>query len=457
MFRLLLFTAIFSASTVFAGLSIENERDRVIQEKSYILAADLLSKNIKDKVGSDLIKFCAWLNSEHEGVKAIRAKLVFGDPVSSVGKGDGTHLAKLLMYRQKDFDEQSKRILYTVIANKVDPDNVDATTQLKEFKDQGRDISLSKAIKESEKPKLVDLTEVAKAQQEKDMKIEEENKQLSTESAGNIVATADSIEKMLDLIKFKTFSYSEASLLDAINRLTHKMYWRGVQFTLTGRRISIVGTQKAHNGAIYYVGPLYQPRTEEFTVKNKTLRDILDHIGKNMDLDYKVRDGEVALMDTELSEISEAGEDGVDANELQKIMKEYRIKDIQKYRGKSFKMNGIVTGLGRGMDSRVIYLALDGGLIQVYCKKIDLEQDVYKRLDTAVETWKKDGGLKKYRELLKKAKDTGEEIERKDRTNPKLFITFKATCKGMEKGRLIFEMPEYIYVEGPEEYLLRKK
>ncbi|MCM8528946.1 MAG: hypothetical protein NE327_20655, partial [Lentisphaeraceae bacterium] len=418
---------------------------------------ELLSKNIRDKAGNDLVKFCAWLNSEHEGTKAIRTKLVFGDPVTAVGKGDGAHLAKLLMFRLKDFNEQSKRVLYTIIASKVDPDNVDASAQMKEYKDQGVDVSLSKAIKDSEKPKLVDLAEVAKAQKEQDMKTEAENKELSTESASKMMVSADTIEKMLDLIKFETFSYSEATLLDAINRLTHKMYWRGVQFTLTGRRISITGVQKAHNGAIFYTGPLYQPQTEEYTIKKKTLRDILDHIGKNMDLNYRVLDGEVAFSDTELSEISEVGEDGIDANDLMRTMKDFKIKDIQKYRGKSFKMNGIVTGLGRGMDSRTVFLALDGGLIQVYCQRADLEQDVYKRLDVAIDAWKKDGGLQKYREAVKDAKDAGEEIDRKEIANPKLYITFKATCKGMDKGRLIFDKTEYIYVEGPEEYLMRKK
>ena len=183
----------------------------------------------------------------------------------------------------------------------------------------------------------------------------------------------------------------------------------------------------------------------------------MDHIGKNMDLNYRVLDGEVAFSDTELSEISEVGEDGIDANDLMRTMKDFKIKDIQKYRGKSFKMNGIVTGLGRGMDSRTVFLALDGGLIQVYCQRADLEQDVYKRLDVAIDAWKKDGGLQKYREAVKDAKDAGEEIDRKEIANPKLYITFKATCKGMDKGRLIFDKTEYIYVEGPEEYLMRKK
>ncbi|MCM8539202.1 MAG: hypothetical protein NE328_02935 [Lentisphaeraceae bacterium] len=456
MIRLLIFMTLMSSTSLFAEMSVENERDRLIHEKSYVLAAEILSKDIRSKAGSDLVKFCAWLNPEHEGIKAIRTKLVFGDPVTAVGKGDSTQLAKLLMFRLKDFDAQSKRILYTVIAASVDPQNVDASAQMKEFKDQGADISLAKALKESEKPKLVDLAEVAKAQKKQDMKVAEENSQLSTESASKMSVSADAIEKMLDLIKFKTFTYSEATFLDAVNRLTHKMYWRGVQFTLTGRRISIIGVQKAHNGALYYSGPLY-PQADYFTIKDKSLRDILDHMGKNMDLDYKVRDGEVAFMDAELSEISEIGEEGIDANDLMKTMKDFNLKDIKKYRGKSFRMNGIVSGLGRGMDSRTVFLALDGGFIQLYCQRADLEQDVYKRLDFAVDAWKKDGGLKKYKDAVKKAKETGEEIIRKDVADPKLYITFKATCKGMDKGRLVFDEPEYIYVEGPEEYLLRKK
>ena len=458
MIRLILFVALIGANSLYAGLSVENEKDRIILEKSYVHAADLLSKNIRDKVGSDIIKFCAWLNPEHEGVKAIRAKLVFGDPVTAVGKGDGVHLAKLLMFRQKDFDEASKRVLYTIIANKVDPNNVDATVQIKEFKDQGQDLSLTKAIKDSEKPKLVDLAAVAEQKKAENIKIEQQNKELTTgQSASSMSVGASSVDEMLDLIKFKLFVYSEASFLDAINRLTHKMYWRGVQFTISGRRISYTEVKKAANGAIYYFGPLFQPRTEEFTLKNKTLRDILDHMGKNMDLEYKVKDGEVAFYDTDLPEFTDIPEEGLAANDLQRIMKDYKIKDLQKYRGKAFKMNGIVTGLGRGMDSRVVFLALDGGLIQLYATRASLEQDVYKRLDHDLEVWKKDGGLKKYREKLKEMEKTGQEVERKDRANPKLYVTFVATCKGIDKGRLIFDKPQYIYVEGPEEYLLRKE
>ena len=109
------------------------------------------------------------------------------------------------------------------------------------------------------------------------------------------------------------------------------------------------------------------------------------------------------------------------------------------------------------MDSRTVFLALDGGLIQLYAKRATLEEDVYKRLDVAVDAWKKDGGLKKYREALSKLRKSGEELDRKVIANPKLYITFRARCKGMDKGRLIFDEPEFIYVDGVEEYLLKQK
>lgn len=450
---LAIFSIFFCAN---AEMSIEDEKDRTILEESYVLASSLLSKNIRDKAGNDLIKFAAWLNAEHTGVKAIRGKLVFGDPVTAVGEGDAVKLAKMLMFRQKDFDQQSKRILYTVIANKIDPENVDAITQLKEFKDLNVDLSLSKAIKDSDKPKLVDLAAVAQEKKEMDKKIEVENARLSTESANSLTVAGSEIDKMLDLVKFNTFSYSEATLLDAINRLTHKLYWRGVQFTIKGKRISYTEVKIAANGARFYVGPLFQPNKEEYTLTNKTLREILDHIGMNMDLVYNVLDGEVAFSDADAPEFSDMPEEGLAANELQRTMKDFRIKDLQKYRGKTFKMNGIVTGLGRGMDSRTVYLALDGGLIQLYVSRGKLEDDVYKRLDNEIEKWKKSGGMKKYRDALKDAEKTGAEVDRKVIANKNLYVTFSAKCTGMDKGRLIFGDPEYIYMDGPEEFLLRK-
>ena len=183
------------------------------------------------------------------------------------------------------------------------------------------------------------------------MKIEQENKQLtqiSNNSASDRTLSASEIDKMLDLIKFKMFSYSEATVLNAINTLTHKMYWRGVQFTLSGKRISYTDTKVAANGALFYYGPLYQPEKEDFNLKDKTIREILEHMLMQVDLTYEVKNGEVALSDSEVPEISDIPEEGLAANDLQRVMKDFKIKDIQKYRGKVFKMNGIVTGLGRG-------------------------------------------------------------------------------------------------------------
>ena len=460
MFRLLLLLAFSVSATLSAGLSVENEKDRKIFEESHKLAFDLLSKNGKDKAGNDLIKFAAWLNPENPEVKAARANLVFGEAITSTELGNAGLLARMLMARQKDFDQMSKRVLYTLIANSVDPDNVDATVQIKSFKDQGHELSMAKALKDSEKPKLVDLAAIAEKKKIQDMKIEQENKQLtqiSNQSTDENKMSASEIDKMLDLIKFKSFTYSEVSVLNALNRLTHKMYWRGVQFTISGKRISYTDTKVSPNGALFYFGPFEQPNKEEYSLKDKTIREILEHMGMNVDLKYDVRDGEVALYDSEVPEFSDIPEEGLAAIDLQKTMKEFSIKDMQKYRGKVFKMNGIVTGLGRGMDSRTVYLAMDGGLIQLYTTRTKLEQDVYKRLDVAIDSWKKSGGLKKYRDALSKAKKSGEEIDRKVVANPKLYITFKARCKGMDKGRLVFDEPEFIYLDGPEEYLLKPK
>ena len=460
MFRLILLLTFSIATALSAGLSVENEKDRKIFEESYKVATELLSKNGKDKAGNELIKFAAWLNPESPEVKAIRANLVFGEAITSSGPGDAGLLARMLMARQKEFDSMSKRALYTLVANSVDPGNVDATVQLKEFKDQGHELSLKKVMDESEKPKLVDLEAIAQQKKAEAMKIEQENKQLeqiSNNSASQNVMKAAEIEKMLDLMKFKMFSYSEATVLDAVNRLTHKMFWRGVQFTIAGKRISYTETKVAPNGAMFYFGPLYQPEKEEFNLKDKTIREILEHMGMNVDLIFKVSDGIVALSDSEVPEFSDIPEEGLAANDLQRVMKDFRIADLQKYRGKVFKMNGIVTGLGRGMDSRVVYFAMDGGLIQLYASRESLEQDVYKRMDHEIEVWKKNGGVKKYRDAVNEAKKTGAEIDRKVIANPKLYVTFKAKCKGMDKGRLIFEDPEFIYIDGTEEFLLKQK
>ncbi len=458
MTRILLAVFILPLS-LMADLDIRNEEDRAIFKDAYSLSSILLSQNGKSQAGATLIKFAAWLHSEHKGVKDMRSKAVFGEKIESHGAARSSVLSKKLMARQSQIKDQSTRILYVVVAAAIDSTNNEAKGELKTMTQNGFDVSLNKLLKDAAQPELTDLAEDARKVAVREREIVKENNELKkayTKDDRKKLSAAE-IEKLLDLVKFKTFAYSEASMLDAINRVTHKLFWRGVQVTLSGNRISYTDIQKASNGALYYIGPLFEPRRDEFKLKDVTLRDLLSHFNINMDLEYSILDGEIALSDGELSDFSDMPEEGFAANDMQAVMKNFKISDLKKYRGKSFKMNGIVTGLGRGMDSRTMFFALDGGLTQLTVTKADLDPKVLKRLDVKIDAWKKSGGQKKYRDKVREMKKSGEEIERMSVVDPMMYITFKATCVGMDKGRLLFGTPDYITIKSSGEYLLAPK
>ena len=442
--------------TLSAELDIKNEQDRAIFKEAYSLASIILSQDSKSRSGSNILKFAAWMNPQHTGVKEMRGKAVFGEKVSAHGTGSAVKLARMLVDRQKKISDLNTRILYVIIATTVDPTNNEAVGELKTMKDSGYDTNLSKLLKECKKPELIDLVAAAKIAAEQNKKMEKENKELKSvykPERANKMSVVE-IEKLLDLIKFKSFNYSEASILDAINRITHKLYWRGVQVTLSGNRVSYTDIKTASNGAIFYVGPLYEPKSEEYKLKDSTLREILSHFNINMNLAYTLREGEIALSDSEIPEFSDIPEEGLAANNLRQQMRNFSIADIKKYRGKSFKMNGIITGIGRGMDSRRIYFSLDGGMTQLHVDKVKLDAAVLKRLDTKVDAFKKNGGLKKYRDKLRESQKTGEEINRMSIVDKMQYITFKATCTGIDKDRLVFNNPEWIAFESSGEFLL---
>jgi hypothetical protein len=438
-------------------LEIKNSADRDIFKEVYSLASIMLSKNIKDPKGKALIKFAAWLDGKNTGVQEIREKSLFGGKVTPHGTASAAKLSDILMTRQKEIKELSARLLYIVVAAAIDPANKQAALEFRTMKNRSYDLNFSKLLKDAKKPELADLAELAKKTEARDKEIDKENAAHDAQYDDRKKLPAAEIEKLLDLLKFKNFSYSEASILDAINRLTHKLYWRGVQVTISGNRVSYTETKRAVNGALYYSGPLYQPKTEEFILSNKTLREILMHFGANIELVYGIKDGEIAIFDGEESEFSDIPEDGFVAKDLRDSLKGYDLKTMNKYRGKVFKMNGVITGIGRGFDSRDGFFALDGGLIRVNFKTAALDKKVYKRLDKAYEAWKKDGGLKAYHQKLREAKKSGEELEGSAITIPTLYIKFKAKCIGMDRDRLIFDNPEYILVESSGEYIMVPK
>ena len=448
---LLISLALLSSAT--AGLSIKNEKDRSIFEDAVILSSQMLAKSSKDKTANALLKFAAWMDKSDSRVKEMKAKAVFGDPISALsGSASRDLFVRKIVNRSEELrDESSKRMLYIVVGYMVEPSNSKISGLYEELKVGRFDLTLLKLIEDSKNPEMVDLEEEKRKEEEMQREIEASNKALKEEYGK---APEEDVELILDNSKFKSFSYSESSLLDAINRLTHKLYWRGIQMKITGKRISYLEVKEATNGAKFYYGPLYQPNVEEYAVENKTIRQVLDHISANIGVLWRIGDGYIEFYD-DLSPDAATPEDGFAAADMQALMKG-DLKNLMKYRGQELEMNGLITGIGRGMDSRYRYFSLDGGLTRINFKKDDVDENMYKRLEKSVEKWKKSGGRAEMIKKMREARENGEEINRRTMNNSSAFIRFRAVVDGIDRARLVFKDVKFIRIEETGEYLIKK-
>ena len=438
--------------TMSAGLSIKNDKDRSIFEDAVVLSSQMLSKNAKDKAANALLKFASWMDKTDSRVKEMKAKAVFGDPISALsGSASRDLLVRKLINRSEELrGETSKRMLYIVVGKMVDPSNAKITALHEELKAGRFDLTLSKLIEDSASPERVDLAEEKRLEEERQRKIEADNQALK-EEYGKV--SEEDVNLILDNSKFKAFSYSESSILDAINRITHKLYWRGIQMKITGKRISYTKAEEATNGAVFYYGPLFQPNVEEYAIENKTIRQVLDHISANIGVMWRIGDGYIEFYD-DLAPDAATPEDGFAASDIQALLKG-NLKDLLKYRGQELEMNGLITGIGRGMVSNDRYFSLDGGLTRIEFKKDQVNERMFKRLEKSVEDWRLSGGRKAMLDKIRDARENGEELDRRTMNNANAFIRFRGVVHGIDRGRLLFKEVKFIRIEETGEYLIK--
>jgi hypothetical protein len=264
------------------------------------------------------------------------------------------------------------------------------------------------------------------------------------------------ILSIIKLAKFDQFNYSKVSIVDAINQCTNKLFVKGIQVTLNGLSQGSFEAKKGRNGAIYYTSVLQAPLYYDFFLKNVTLKEVLDHISYYSGLDYDIKEGEIAFTDKEETDKSaEEPEDGFIAGDLQRLLKLRRMKDTKNYRGKTFKVNGLLTGIGRGTNSKIAILAIDGGLTRIEIERDKLVHSVYKRIQFKISNWKKEDGPKILQQVKAKA-DREYEILDTRKLVPDLFIVFEATLVKFEGDRIIFKDPKYIFFEEEGKYLYRR-
>ena len=266
-------------------------------------------------------------------------------------------------------------------------------------------------------------------------------------------------KKVLSIIKLKKFtkfSYSRVSVVDAINQCTNKLYVKGIQVTLNSKRQGSFEAKKGRNGAIYYTSVLHAPLYYDFVLENATIKEVLDHISYYSDLVYTIKEGEIAFTDKEPTDKNdEEPEDGFSAEDLQRVLKLRSIKDIKKFRGKTFKVNGLLTGIGRGTNSKYSLLGIDGGLTRIEIERSKLTSSVYNRIQFKIKQWKQKNGQDNLNRLMAKAAREYEVIDKKTLA-PELFVVFEATFVKFQSDKIIFKNPRYIFLQGLGKYLYNK-
>ncbi|MCM8529840.1 MAG: hypothetical protein NE330_01660 [Lentisphaeraceae bacterium] len=456
MFRLFLFINLLLLGSSFAEMSIKNEEDRAIFKDVKILASQLLSKSPKDKKGGVLLKFAGWLKATDADVKKLKTNLIFQDQITPlVGDVKVEDISSKLIHRLGTLKEQvSSRLLYIVIAHKINPD---AKTKALYDENSNLDMTLSKLLNDAPKPEIADLEKLAEEEALRLAKMKEENSIISS-------AEKPDIEKILDAVHLDSFAYSEASAVHAINTLTHNLFWRGCQVRIHGKRFHYIGTQKSTVGALFYTPPFPLPVNETYKLKKMSIRKILDHMASSLKVLWEVQGNDIVFIDASptLPVAEEKGgivatEDGIAADELENVLSEMRVSDLKKYRGKYLEVNGQITGFGRGMGNKEYFIALDGGAIRVYFDSTNSDMKIFNRLRLRCDDWRKNGGLQKMRDKKRDLEKKFEDIDRATLADPKLFLNFKALCASVNIGKLVFKDPEFAFIKKTGEYIVKKE
>ena len=232
-----------------AKMSLENAGDRAIFEEGVQVAAKLVSGESGKDTGKILLKFLRWMDSANKSVKELNMQLVFGEPITMKAGGSSKALCEQLLARSADFeDELSRKLLYLVVASALDGSNKEVAQLLSEKKQMSYNLSLKSLLEGAASPTLVDLEQIEKERAEAAAQAKQEDEDFSKEYGKIGAASREEIEEFLDSVTFDNFLYSEATILDAINRLTFRMFWQGIQFTVKGKRLSVVKEDKASNG-----------------------------------------------------------------------------------------------------------------------------------------------------------------------------------------------------------------
>lgn len=256
---------------------------------------------------------------------------------------------------------------------------------------------------------------------------------------------------------FNRFSYSDTTVLDALNQITYRLQRHGISLKINSKNISYLKKETAQNGATFYFGPLLPPTgSHQYNFNNQIpLIEIIADICKRFDLKYHLKDGIITFVDSPAPFILGMPKNGFYVSTVYNDAKANETS-LKRYLKANLKYQGYISAIGR-ISKNKIFLSINGSNSRLLLDRKNLDNDVYKALKKIISQYKKRStkdkreGRKKRRE----AKKTGEKEENISAGfDPKSYIIFNATCQGLDRGRLIFNDATNISLTGINKELI---
>ncbi|EDM27750.1 hypothetical protein LNTAR_00075 [Lentisphaera araneosa HTCC2155] len=450
----LLMSLLFIQSICAGTIKFRSPLEEKIYHYSVQLAYHKANTDPKAADLKSLLAFVHFMRPDLGVAKNIKTNLIYGKPQSVKGRDTSQFLGKNLSDRavelEGDKDKREFLYIYAQMAEKYTKLNESTHLIMDDARASAFNLNLAHLFKIAGSPEIYDVeVEAAQlaAEAERQRKEDEEMRRISGSDDEGGGIEEDDFKSLLQNHKM-TVAYSEVSAISMLNEMIHAMYWLGVTFEYEGIRLSHLGPMKATNGAVFYKSVLPRPEKETYTLANKSVRDILEHMCESLNLEYKVEGNSVKITDAPPPLFPEWGTAGVPAYVLQQKLRNYSRTQIEKYKGKEFKVNGYIQNMGTG-SSRNYMLTLDSDqiIMQIPLYNVDLAN--WSDLNDKMKTWRTESKKSKKDSMSKNRRDRPQgEFERIEYGSKNVYVTAYVTAEGIKGGKLYLSNAKKVSVKG---------
>ena len=372
-----------------AARQIQDDQDRPLVPAALDLAYHLAATKPDSPVLSDLTDWLSVADPENLDIKALKEALVFGGAVKDRGGAAKALAAKFSnaaeAVKGAEFPA-ARRSLYLALAVALDKDDKNSLALLQQIKDSGLEVRVAQLVRQLPAAVYhdpeVEARKLAAAQAAAAKNVVDTSKALTTPEEER-----KKIRKLLMRTKFPNFDYSEATALDAINRLNQFFYWQGFSFDVQGSRLGIIDRKKAENGCVFFVSPLFKPERDTYHLKDVTVFEILQSFTDNLNMEFNIVGNKVILTDGKPSDPTFTPPGGVDLEKLASRLRGGAKEDITRWRGQEISFTGTVSGIS-DQDNGNRTILLNGGKLKLLIRLVDVDNEGWKEFANLISTEK---------------------------------------------------------------------